>query len=232
MTAESVAYITISILICSNLLGLIYSLIVLYGKSFTNFQIQSKEYRNGLFLSRMPLFLFNLLVLLALSGVGAYFLFDFFDTTFSLWIVLVQVAVAFFIDDICFYFYHRWLHENKYMLKHVHSIHHRATKPFPLEYLYAHPFEWMLGMIGSVIAFTVILIFSPINIWAFWIFGALRNLHEIHIHSDLTLPVISKTPLISTTRHHDDHHSKLNGNYASTLHWLDRLFKTEFKPEK
>lgn len=229
MTPLSVALVTMGILIVSNLIGLVYSLVVLKSKVFSSYVIQDKNYRSGLFWDRMPLFLFNFILLLAVSGGGAYFLFDLLSLEFDLFTVCWQVLLAFIFDDIWFYFYHRWLHENKFMLKHVHSIHHRATKPFPLEYLYGHPAEWMLGMIGVFIAFGIFLLFSPINVFSFWVFGALRNLHEIHIHSDLSLPLISKLPFISTTRHHDDHHSKLNGNYASTFHWLDRLFKTEFK---
>jgi sterol desaturase/sphingolipid hydroxylase (fatty acid hydroxylase superfamily) len=90
----------------------------------------------------------------------------------------------------------------------------------------------MLGMLGVVVGFGLIMIFTPVSIYAVWIFGGLRNLHEIHIHSDLTLPFLSKIPLISKTKHHDDHHSKLTGNYSSTFLWMDRIFKTEFKEQK
>jgi sterol desaturase/sphingolipid hydroxylase (fatty acid hydroxylase superfamily) len=87
----------------------------------------------------------------------------------------------------------------------------------------------MLGMIGVVIAFALILLVMPINIYALWGFGLLRNLHEIHIHSDLELPLLSKLPFLSKTKHHDDHHSKLSGNYASTFNWMDKIFNSTFK---
>ncbi|MEY4604534.1 MAG: hypothetical protein RIT43_1826 [Bacteroidota bacterium] len=231
MTPGTVALITVGILLLSNLIGLIYSMVVLKSSIFSVFRIQSKPYRKGLFSERMPLFLLNFVLLLAVSGSGAYFLSDYLSYELNIPLIVLQVILAFVFDDIWFYFYHRWLHENKFMLKHVHSIHHRATTPFPLEYLYGHPLEWMLGMIGVLIAFGIFFVFGGINAFAFWIFGLLRNLHEIHIHSDLELPVISKIPFISTTKHHDDHHSKLNGNYASTFHWLDKVFKTEFKDQ-
>ena len=228
MNAASIAIYTIVLLICTNLFGLIYSMLVLYTPIFKKFSIQKKPYVKGVFAKRMPLYLFNITLLLTISGVGAYFGFGFLKQEVSIGIIVFQVVFAFVIDDIFFYFYHRWLHENKYMLKTVHSIHHRATKPFPLEYLYAHPIEWMLGMIGAFLGFAILLIFMPVNIYAFWIFGGLRNLHEIHIHSDLELPVSSKIPLLSKTKHHDDHHAKLTGNYSSTFVWMDRLFKTNF----
>ena len=228
MNAATIAIYTIVLLICTNLFGLIYSMLVLYTPIFKKFSIQKKPYVKGVFAKRMPLYLFNIILLLTISGVGAYFGFAFLKQEVSIGIIVFQVIFAFVIDDIFFYFYHRWLHENKFMLKNVHSIHHRATKPFPLEYLYAHPIEWMLGMIGAFLGFAILLIFMPVNIYAFWIFGGLRNLHEIHIHSDLELPVSSKIPLLSKTKHHDDHHAKLTGNYSSTFVWMDRLFKTNF----
>lgn len=229
MTAEFVALGTALLLLGSNLFGFLYSYIVLNTSLFSKYRIQSKPYKKGLFWSRMPLFLFNLATLILLSASGAYFIFDYLDTEWPAWWVLVfQVLLAFILDDIWFYMYHRYLHENKFLLKHIHSIHHRATTPFPLEYLYAHPLEWMIGALGPVIGFVGIAMIMPINVYAFWLFGLLRNLHEIHIHSDLELPLLSKIPLISKTKHHDDHHAKLTGNYSSTFSWMDRIFKTNF----
>ena len=230
MTRETAAIITVLLLITTNSIGLIYSLLVLKTKLFAKYRIQSKAYKPRIFSERMPLYLFNFFTLLVFSGVGTYFLFDFFEvSSFSLLVILFQVLFAFIIDDLYFYFMHRWMHENKFILRKIHSIHHRATTPFPLEYLYGHPFEWIMGMFGVVFGFGLILLVMPINIYAFWLFGALRNLHEIHIHSDLKLPFISKIPFISETKHHDDHHAKLTGNYSSTFTWMDRIFKSNFK---
>lgn len=230
MTRETIALGTVGVLLASNLFGLIYSMVVLKTTTFKKFRIQTKAYKEGVFGSRMPLFIFNFIILLIFSGVGTYFMYDLFDSQNTpWWMIIIQVVLAFVVDDIWFYIFHRWLHENKFMLKHVHSIHHRATTPFPLEYLYAHPAEWMLGMLGVVLGFGLMLIFMPVSIYSLWIFGGLRNLHEIHIHSDLQLPILSKFPLISKTKHHDDHHAKLTGNYSSTFVWMDKIFKTDFK---
>ena len=217
MTKEIAALGTIGVLIASNLFGLIYSMLVLKTDVFKSFRIQSKAYKEGVFGSRI------------VTNVEHDHV-DFFATEETAWwLIALQVLIAFIADDIWFYFMHRFMHENKFMLKNIHSIHHRASTPFPLEYLYAHPFEWMLGMLGVIVGFGLIMIFTPVSIYALWIFGGLRNLHEIHIHSDLTLPVLSKIPFISKTKHHDDHHAKLSGNYSSTFLWMDRIFKTEFK---
>ncbi|MEY4289409.1 MAG: methylsterol monooxygenase 1 [Bacteroidota bacterium] len=229
MTREEIALYTVLLLVCTNFIGLLYSLIVLKTTWFSAFQIQKKSYEKGVFAKRMPRYLLNFSILLLLSGTGAYVGYPLFQLSpMSGWIIALQVFVAFVFDDIFFYFMHRWLHENKSMLKKVHYIHHRAHKPFPLEYLYAHPFEWMLGMVGAFLGFGLILLVMPVHIYSFWIFGALRNLHEIHIHSDLKFPGLSHIPGISTSKNHDDHHAKLSGNYASTFSWMDRIFKTKF----
>ena len=230
MTREWVALGTVLVLLASNLFGLIYSMVLLKTNIFKSFRIQTKNYDSTIFRKRMPLFIFNFLILLSVAGIGSFLIYESMDTTVvSIWIIASQILFAFVIDDVWFYFFHRWLHENKFMLKNVHAIHHRATTPFPLEYLYAHPLEWMLGMIGVVIAFALILLVMPINIYALWGFGLLRNLHEIHIHSDLELPLLSKLPFLSKTKHHDDHHSKLSGNYASTFNWMDKIFNSTFE---
>lgn len=197
MTREIAAIITVLLLITTNSIGLIYSLLVLKTKLFAKYRIQSKAYKTGIFSERMPLYLFNFLTLLLFAGVGTYFLYDFFEVSiFSIPVILFQVIFAFIIDDLYFYFMHRWMHENKFILRKIHSIHHRATTPFPLEYLYGHPLEWIMGMFGVVLGFGLISLVMPINIYAFWLFGALRNLHEIHIHSDLKLPLLARFHLL------------------------------------
>lgn len=182
-------------------------------------------------MERLPLYLLNftLVGLFALGGV--YLLYGFLDTDLpNIWVLIGQVVFVALIDDVWFYFMHRYLHTNKFLLRKIHSIHHRAHTPFPLEYLYVHPFEWMLGTFGLFIAYIIIIAVMPLNIYAFWGFVLFRNLHEIHIHSDLNLPFL-KLPFISPVEDHDVHHAKLNGNYASTFRFWDRIMNTRFKEE-
>lgn len=224
---------TVCLLLVSNIFGFIYSLLVLNTSVFKKFRIQSKPYKKGILKERLPLYLLNLVILMAFSASGVYFLYPFFDTDLpSIWVLVFQVLFVFLIDDVWFYFAHRYMHENKIMLKKIHSIHHRAHTPFPLEYLYVHPFEWMIGIIGTFLGYAILMAFMPLNIYAFWLFGLLRNLHEIHIHSDLRIPILKDIPLISPVEDHDVHHERLNGNYASTFKIWDRLLKTTFREQE
>ncbi len=228
MTAFTFSLTIVGLLLFNNLFGLLYSLVLLYTDWLKKYRIQDKKYQKGIFFKRMPLYLFNFSLLILLAGFGSYFIFPLLEKSWSSGLVLaLQVLGIFLVEDVFFYFYHRLLHVNKFLLVKIHSIHHRASPPFPLEYLYNHPLEWMLGFIGPVLGFVVVGLISPISIFTVLIFGAIRNLREIHLHSDLNLPLLSKIPLISKTKHHDDHHSLLDGNYSSIFVWWDKVFKTE-----
>ncbi|MFK7784133.1 MAG: sterol desaturase family protein [Crocinitomicaceae bacterium] len=213
-----------------NLFGFVYSMLVLKTNIFAKYRIQKTPYKKGVFMNRLPLYLFNFFVLGTFGVIGSYLLYDLFDLgTPSIWLLLGQIAFVAIIDDIWFYFMHRYLHSNKYLLKKIHSIHHRAHTPFPLEYLYVHPFEWMLGALGPFMGYMLIIVVMPLNIWAFWGFVLFRNLHEIHIHSDLNIPILKWVPFISPVEDHDVHHAKLDGNYASTFRMWDWIMNTRFK---
>lgn len=219
-------------LLTSNLLGVIYSLVVLKTDIFKKYRIQTTPYKEGIFFERLPLYLLNLLILTILAIVGVYVMFPFFDAELpSFWVFAGQLLFITVIDDVWFYFMHRYLHENKVLLKKIHSIHHRAHTPFPLEYLYVHPVEWMLGSIGTFLGCALVIVAMPLSVYTFWAFVILRNLHEIHIHSDLKIPILKNIPLISPVEDHDVHHAKLNGNYASTFRIWDRIMNTRYKEE-
>ncbi|MFT6982207.1 MAG: sterol desaturase/sphingolipid hydroxylase (fatty acid hydroxylase superfamily) [Crocinitomicaceae bacterium] len=230
MTTIEIILGTVLVFITSNAIGVIYSCLVLYTGLFKRYRIQHKPYVKGVLSKRLPLYVLNIFLVLALTVPSLLFLEDYIDTTWpSLWLFIGQLFFILIIDDVWFYFSHRWMHRNKWALKNIHSIHHRATTPFPIEYLYVHPLEWMLGMVGIMIGVALVFIVMPVNIYVFWVMGFIRNMHEIHIHSDLKIPLLNWIPFVSSTEKHDLHHSKLNGNYASMFSVWDKIMKTEFK---
>ena len=84
-----------------------------------------------------------------------------------------------------------------------------------------------MGYIGPFIAVFLISIFSPINILAFWLYQLIRNIHELDVHSGYKSFFSKWIPFWGESEHHDLHHKKLNGNYATTFTIWDRLFKTK-----
>ncbi|PVG00750.1 hypothetical protein CPB86DRAFT_170461 [Serendipita vermifera] len=65
----------------------------------------------------------------------------------------VQILVAFFIIDTWQYFWHRFLHVNKFLYRHLHSWHHRLYVPYAFGALYNHPIEGIiLDIMGAMVA--------------------------------------------------------------------------------
>ncbi len=227
MTQTQITIITILLIFSTNLIGFLYSYIILYTNIFKSLRIQDKKYKPDILWKRIPLVVFNICTLMALASIGIYMMDGWFGTELpSVFVFTIQLGFIYLIDDLFFYFMHRWLHTNKFMMQSVHRIHHNATTPFPLEYIYVHPFEWMLGFLGPMIAIIMML---GVNVYVFWIYLIFRNLHELDIHSGIKTILFRYFPFWGTVEHHDKHHEKLNGNYSSTFTYLDKLFRTEIK---
>ena len=220
--------ITLSILVAINIFGLFYSYLIIDKGFLQSAKLQTRPHKLIFFHQRLPLILFNIFTLLLVTGLGLHFFSDYIIRDFkSLEWCLAEVLIVLLIDDMYFYFYHRLMHQNKYIYRKIHIIHHRATTPFPSEYLYTHPLEWMIGMIGPFIGIAIL---GGISIYSFWLLLIIRNIHELDIHSGLKSNFLIKLfPFSGSNEHHDLHHSILDGNYASSFTFLDKIFKTEIK---
>jgi len=219
--------ITVFLLILINAYGFLYSYLIT-EKSYKNSKkIQSKENDLDVLKSRTPLVLFNISILIILNSIGLYFFKDYYIKDYSTIIfVIIEVIFVLTVDDIFFYVLHRTMHENKFIYRKIHKIHHRANAPIPIDYIYVHPLEWSSGMIGPFIG---MLLMGGISIYSFWIYLILRNLHEIHIHSGIKTSFIKYVlPFYGDNEHHDLHHAKRDGNYSSTFVLWDRIMGTKF----
>jgi sterol desaturase/sphingolipid hydroxylase (fatty acid hydroxylase superfamily) len=224
---------TLAITLGCNLLAAVASYVTLYTNLFAGHRIQTKTYRPDTFWKRLPLIGVNLTVLTVLTVVGLALFHTAFDFQWQGWgVVIVQLLFLVFLDDAYFYFFHRLLHVNSYLYKRIHKVHHRAFAPFPLEYIYVHPLEWMLGALAIPAGLGLIVVLNgSISVHAFWAFAFWRNFHEIDIHSGLRSSLGRLIPFYGTTEHHDRHHmKKTQGNYASTFTIWDRVLNTYIPP--
>lgn len=218
----------LTVLLLSLFIGIIYTFIC-YQKNSQRYVITQRKdtYKN--FYHHLPLILFNISILSLLSFVGIYFFSNFFDTHApSILIFVTQFLIIMVFDDVEFYFWHRFLHRNKFMLRKIHFIHHRVVIPFPLEFIYVHPIEWIGGTIGLITAFILIAnTYGSINAYVLWSYTAYRTLHELDIHSNLRPMLIKYIPFFGNSKDHALHHLHPTGNYASMFTYLDKIFRTE-----
>ncbi len=183
---------------------------------------------------RKPLILLNIVLLITIIAAG--FLLAgkaiSLSTALPAWIIMTQALMIFLIDDTWFYWSHRLMHVNKYMLRKFHAVHHRVPKPLPLDYFYVHPVDWLLSGAGIPIAFIAsYLIFGVISFYAVLIWAVFKAFHELDLHSGVRSYISNQKYMrwMTTAEYHGAHHVKFHGNYASTFKFWDKILKTELK---
>lgn len=157
-----------------------------------------------------------------------YFLYQFriFDLGFEVWVWVL----AFFVEDFCYYLFHRTSHSSRYFWA-SHVVHHSSQK-----YTLATALRqtWTGDLSGSkVFWFAMPIIgFHPFMIFTLM---ATSLIYQFWIHTEL----IDKMPrwfefVFNTPSHHRVHHSSeieyLDKNHAGVLIIWDRMFGT-FVPE-
>ena len=219
---------TLTLLSLINLFGFFYSFLIIKTNFFKKYKLQNRPHKMRHLYKRAPLIIFNIFILLLVTGLGLTFFSDSIIKEYSsAFLLIFEVIVILIIDDIYFYLWHRFLHSNKFLYNKIHRIHHKSMTPFPSEYLYTHPIEWMVGMVGPFLA---IMLLGGVNIYSFWLVLIIRNLHELDIHSGLKSSYFTRYfPFSGTNEHHDMHHAYLRGNYASAFSFWDKIFKTQIK---
>lgn len=143
------------------------------------------------------------------------------------YIWVIQITFFLVLDDFLFYWMHRYMHENKWVLKNIHSVHHRIKNTCALDGNYFHWVEFVL--IGSLAMLGPVILGSHLYIVYAWII--IRNLEAADGHAgyDFRWNPLRFLPLYDGPVYHDFHHSRFKGNYAGALHYVDRYFGTYIK---
>ena len=141
------------------------------------------------------------------------------------WYVWVIQLVAFiFIDDFLFYWAHRLMHENKWLLRKVHSVHHRIRNTCALDGMYMH---WFEHVVISTLTLTAPLILGC-HLYVLYAWVIIRGIEGADGHSGYDAPwnLLRYLPFYDGAIYHDFHHARIRGNYAGALHYVDRFFGT------
>ena len=225
---------TLGVYVGINALGLAWTAATIHFGLPKGLRIQDRPHHWATLRERLPLIVLNQAILMTLVWVAM----SQFDSAFStvvpsIGVLALQLALIVVIDDAWFYAWHRLMHEHKGLYRKVHRIHHKAYAPLPIEYIYVHPVEWMVGGVGPFLGLILVnAIWGTIPAWTLWAYLIVRNLHELDIHSGIRSIISLHIPLYAPAEHHDLHHAKPGkGNYASTLVIWDKLFKTHWRPD-
>ena len=194
-------------------------------KSLRKYKIQDKAFElDKFFWPSMGRMLINNLILVALLVVSwpIIKLSGVHNGELPAWYIIVAQLIFFiFMDDFLYYWMHRWFHENKFLLKHVHSVHHRIRNTCGINGNYMHWIEFS--------ATATLMLLGPMligaHLYVVWIWVVIRQFEAVDGHAGYDIPwnPAHWLPLYEGPVYHDFHHAKFKGNYAGFLPYLDRF---------
>ncbi|KAF7820355.1 very-long-chain aldehyde decarbonylase GL1-9-like [Senna tora] len=145
----------------------------------------------------------------------------------SILMQVLQIIIAMLVMDTWQYFVHRYMHQNKFLYRHVHSQHHRLVVPYAIGALYNHPLEGLLlDTFGGAISYLVSGMTARTAI-VFFCFAVVKTVDD---HCGLCLPGnIFHLFFQNNTAYHDIHHQLqgLKYNYSQPFFSIwDKLLGT------
>ncbi|KAM7251255.1 hypothetical protein ACFE04_023138 [Oxalis oulophora] len=124
-------------------------------------------------------------------------------------LLIFQFVLAMFVLDTWQYFMHRYMHQNKFLYKHIHSQHHRLVVPYAFGALYNHPLEGLiLDTIGGALSF-ILSGMSPRTSIFFFSFATIKTVDD---HCGLWLPGNAFHLFFKNNSAYHDIHHQLYGN--------------------
>nr|XP_010909457.1 sphinganine C4-monooxygenase 2 [Elaeis guineensis] len=129
----------------------------------------------------------------------------------SLIVLARQFFIGMFVIDTWQYFWHRYMHCNKFLYRHVHSWHHRLVVPYAFGSQYNHPLEGLiLDTLGGALAFLISGMTSRTSTF-FFSFATIKGIDD---HCGLWLPGnIIHIFFWNNTAYHDVHHQLYGNKY-------------------
>ncbi|KAH7683600.1 sphinganine C4-monooxygenase protein [Dioscorea alata] len=145
----------------------------------------------------------------------------------SLLVLARQFIISMVIIDTWQYFWHRYMHLNKFLYRHIHSWHHRIIVNYSFGAQYNHPIEGLLlDTLGGALAFLISGMTPRASIF-FFSFATIKGIDD---HCGLWLPGnIFHLFFWNNTAYHDVHHqlygNKYNFSQPFFITW-DKIFGT------
>ncbi|XP_052185097.1 sphinganine C4-monooxygenase 1 [Diospyros lotus] len=129
----------------------------------------------------------------------------------SIIVLLRQFVVAMLVLDTWQYFMHRYMHQNKFLYRHIHSQHHKLVVPYAFGALYNHPLEGLiLDTIGGALSFLL----SGMSPRASIFFFSFATIKTVDDHCGLWLPGnLFHIFFRNNSAYHDIHHQLYGNKY-------------------
>jgi sterol desaturase/sphingolipid hydroxylase (fatty acid hydroxylase superfamily) len=142
-----------------------------------------------------------------------------------LWL-LPWTLLLLLLHDAYFYWCHRFLHL-PFLLRHVHSVHHRSIVPTPLSAMAMHPVEAMAEAL--FVPLVAVALHPPTSAFLAF-FVAMIALNTVGHLGLRRVPLLNGRPgalrHVSQSDTHLQHHVTPDRHFGAYLTWWDHLFRT------
>jgi len=186
------------------------------------FADRRREFRNSLV--TLGVFTLNGLFVFAMLRAGVFHISPQLP---PLWLGLLEFAAVVVAHDAYFYWMHRSLH-HRLMFRRAHLTHHESRTPTPWAAYSFAPIEAFFEAI-FIPLWLALVPMHEVAVLAFILHQIIRNVIG-HMGHELAPPGFSRsrwTGWLTTTTHHDLHHSQGRYNFGLYFTWWDRWMGTE-----
>lgn len=185
------------------------------------------QLRREIAYSVMTCFLFpcSVLMTIALADVGltrVYFYVDEYGWAY----LFASVVLMVILHDALFYWTHRLLH-TRWLMRHVHGLHHRSVDPTPWAAFTFHPLEGFLQVFNIVII-VLIVPAHPLALSLFLLLNALGNVFG-HCGFEFFSPAFREGRpgrWLNSPAVHGWHHREGRHNFCLYFTFWDRIMRT------
>lgn len=144
-----------------------------------------------------------------------------------LWYHPLSVLIYLFVQDTCFYWSHRWMH-NPHLFRIAHAVHHQSRPPTAWTAMSFHPIEALTGaVVVPLLVFVV-----PINIAMLGLVLTIATVMGVtnHMGWEIFPRWLVHSRLgdwLITASHHERHHEEYKCNFGLYFRLWDRLCGTD-----
>lgn len=148
-------------------------------------------------------------------------------TDFPIWYIPVSLVLSLIFHDTYFYWLHRLLHHER-IFRYVHLVHHKSVNPSPWT---SYSFHFLESVAEGAVLIVLVLVLPmhPLTAILFTLISFMINVYG-HLGFEIAPRSFRNTKLfevLSTSVHHNLHHSRFKGNYGLYFRVWDRLMGTE-----